>query len=124
IAAHAASFTTAGAGKSGNPCERLTPPYIWLRRVISRMTDSVNWVAFFDPVNLDMSGRRLNYEEGTRNTLSQMISALPAGTQNFLFRDKLRFGAIQPTVIFRRTQDPLHVVLRFRVRNIVDELIA
>src|SRR5262245_66215442 len=56
IAAQAASFTAAGAGKSGNPCERLTPPYIWLRRVISRMTDSVNWVAFFDPVNLDMSG--------------------------------------------------------------------
>ena len=27
IAAHAASFTAAGAGKSGNPCDRLTPPY-------------------------------------------------------------------------------------------------
>src|SRR6185295_432795 len=54
MAAHAASLTAAGAGKSGNPCDRLTPPYISLRRVISRMTDSVNCVAFFDPVILDM----------------------------------------------------------------------
>ena len=42
IAAHAASLTTSGAGKSGNPCDRFTPPWRWLSRVISRMTDSVN----------------------------------------------------------------------------------
>src|SRR5712692_10055660 len=54
MAAHAASLTAAGAGKSGNPCDRLTPPYRWLRRVISRMTDSVNCVAFFDPVSFDI----------------------------------------------------------------------
>src|SRR6267378_3853022 len=46
-----------GAGKSGNPCDRFTPPYSSLRRVISRMTDSVNCVAFLDPVSLDMRWR-------------------------------------------------------------------
>src|SRR5438034_1856301 len=54
MAAHAASLTAAGAGKSGNPCDRLTPPYMWLSRVISRMTDSVNCVAFLDPVSFDI----------------------------------------------------------------------
>src|SRR5476649_421048 len=55
MAAHAASLIAAGAGKSGKPCDRLTPPYIWFRRVISRMTDSVNCVAFFEPVSLDIN---------------------------------------------------------------------
>ena len=45
IAAIAASFIAAGMGKSGMPCERLTAPYCWATRVISRMTDSENvWV--------------------------------------------------------------------------------
>src|SRR5207253_10701806 len=34
-----------GAAKSGKPCERLTAPYFIASRVISRMTDSVNWLA-------------------------------------------------------------------------------
>src|ERR1700676_719987 len=46
IACRAASFTSAGAGKSGNPCERLTALCFSARRVISRMTDSVNCSAF------------------------------------------------------------------------------
>src|SRR4029077_18458860 len=54
IAAHAASLIAAGAGKSGNPCDRLTPPWRSLSRVISRMTDSVNCVAFLEPVSFDM----------------------------------------------------------------------
>src|SRR3954453_6604674 len=54
MAAQAASFTTEGAGKSGNPWERFTPPCSWFRRVISRMTDSVNCVAFFDPFSFDI----------------------------------------------------------------------
>jgi hypothetical protein len=37
----AASFSSAGAGKSGNPWARLTAPLRSARRVISRMTDSV-----------------------------------------------------------------------------------
>src|SRR6478735_7860304 len=58
MARHAASFTTAGAAKSGKPCDRFTPRYCWLSRVISRMTDSVNCVAFCDPVSFDMWARR------------------------------------------------------------------
>src|SRR5437762_2390469 len=40
----AASLTDSGAGKSGNPWARFTPPCCWHRRVISRITDSVNRV--------------------------------------------------------------------------------
>src|SRR3954467_12033078 len=56
MAAHAASLTAAGAAKSGNPCDRFTPPCFSLSRVISRMTDSVNCRALRDPVSLDMVG--------------------------------------------------------------------
>src|SRR5712692_8950510 len=54
MAAHAASLTEAGAGKSGNPCDRLTPPWASLSRVISRMTDSVNCSAFLEPMSFDI----------------------------------------------------------------------
>src|SRR5258708_35830819 len=46
MACRAASLTSAGAAKSGKPCERLTAPCFMARRVISRMTDSVNCSAF------------------------------------------------------------------------------
>src|SRR5258708_28100044 len=46
IAWRAASFTSAGAAKSGKPCERLTALCFKARRVISRITDSVNCSAF------------------------------------------------------------------------------
>src|SRR5580700_2079233 len=45
IASCAARLISAGAGKSGKPCERLTALCCRARRVISRMTDSVNWAA-------------------------------------------------------------------------------
>src|SRR6266480_5164270 len=41
IARAAASFRTAGAGKLGNPWERLIAPCSFARRVIPRITDSV-----------------------------------------------------------------------------------
>src|SRR2546430_4627638 len=46
MAWRAASLTESGAGKSGKPCERLTALCFNARRVISRMTDSVNCSAF------------------------------------------------------------------------------
>src|SRR2546428_7713525 len=46
MAARAASLTASGAGKSGNPCARLTASYCKAKRVISRMTDSVKYSAF------------------------------------------------------------------------------
>src|ERR1035441_2509601 len=42
MASAAALFRTAGAGKSGKPCARLMAPCASARRVISRITDSVN----------------------------------------------------------------------------------
>src|SRR5258708_39098775 len=45
IACIATRLTSSGAAKSGNPCERLTAPYFIASRVISRITDSVNWLA-------------------------------------------------------------------------------
>src|SRR5260370_41214453 len=48
IAWRAASFTSAGAAQSGKPCDRLTELCFIARRVISRMTDSVNCSAFAD----------------------------------------------------------------------------
>src|ERR1700693_212248 len=50
MAWRAASFTSAEAGKSGNPCAMLTASYFWARRVISRITDSVNRSALADSV--------------------------------------------------------------------------
>src|SRR4029079_8931888 len=46
MASMAARFRISGAGKSGNPWDRLTALCIIARRVISRITDSVNCVAF------------------------------------------------------------------------------
>ena len=46
IASTAARLTSSGAGKSGNPCARLTAPRSIASRVISRITDSVNDAAF------------------------------------------------------------------------------
>src|ERR1700679_2193903 len=48
MAARAASFTSAGAGKSGKPCARLTALYSRARRFISRITDSVNFSALVE----------------------------------------------------------------------------
>src|SRR5437762_12052918 len=45
IACIATRLMSSGAAKSGNPCERLTAPYFIASRVISRITDSVNWLA-------------------------------------------------------------------------------
>src|SRR5580704_9451803 len=50
MAARAASFTSAGAGKSGKPCAKLTAPCCRARRVISRITDSVKYSAFSESI--------------------------------------------------------------------------
>ena len=43
-AREASSLSGCGAGKSGKPWARLTPPCCWQSRVISRITDSVKRV--------------------------------------------------------------------------------
>src|SRR5688500_9084541 len=81
------------AGKSGNPCDRLTASCSWASRVISRMTDSVNWVAFLEPRGF-MSGDYIGL-----------------------------ICRVEPAIVLGRSEQPLHVLLRFRVRDAVDELI-
>src|SRR5258707_9294961 len=46
MACRAASLISAGAAKSGKPCERFTALCFSAKRVISRITDSVNCSAF------------------------------------------------------------------------------
>src|SRR5580704_16302243 len=57
IASCAARLISAGAGKSGKPCERLTALYCKARRVISRITDSVNCDAFAESCALAITAR-------------------------------------------------------------------
>src|SRR5580700_2823455 len=52
IASCAARLICSGAAKSGKPWERLTAPYWSARRVISRITDSVNCAAFAESRSL------------------------------------------------------------------------
>src|SRR5437016_13886798 len=54
MAAHAASFSVWCVAKSGKPCDKLTASNSCASRVISRITDSVNCVAFFDPLGFNM----------------------------------------------------------------------
>src|SRR4029434_2948087 len=61
MAATAASLTASGAEKSGKPWDRLTPPCRSLSRVISRITDSVNAVAFLHPWTLAIKRSPLTY---------------------------------------------------------------
>jgi hypothetical protein len=48
IACIATRLMSSGAAKSGKPCDKLTAPCFIASRVISRMTDSVNWLALRD----------------------------------------------------------------------------
>src|SRR5438132_2547345 len=45
MACIATRLMSSGAAKSGKPCDKLTAPYFIASRVISRITDSVNWLA-------------------------------------------------------------------------------
>src|SRR5208282_91673 len=54
MAWRAASLTSMGAAKSGKPCERFTALFFIARRVISRITDSVNCSAFAESIRRAM----------------------------------------------------------------------
>src|SRR5215813_6213025 len=56
MAWRAASFTSFGAEKSGKPWERFTALCLSARRVISRMTDSVNCSALAESMRRAMCG--------------------------------------------------------------------
>src|SRR5580704_12578359 len=86
MAARAASLTSAGAGKSGNPWARLTASYCKARRVISRMTDSVKYSAFSESikravlailsgVGLASAGRVIWIFRGVRESMDEHLTA-------------------------------------------------
>lgn len=56
-ARRAASFNSAGAAKSGKPCDRLIAPWAFDSLVISRMTDSENERARAEGRTLDIEAR-------------------------------------------------------------------
>src|SRR5438093_92839 len=107
------------------------------------MTDSVNWVAFFDPVSLDIFMRRpraladaalllfLRYRRllfrrsgrfrfGSRGTRDARSGRTRLG--RFL-TGRRRSRSIKPAVILGGTENSLHVVLRLGERNVLDELV-
>src|SRR5579862_578033 len=87
----AARFTSAGAGKSGKPCDKLMALYCSASRVISRMTDSVNCSA-------------LRERRG-------LVAVADSGFAGFVF------SAIEPAVDVRVASHDLHILARFRERN-------
>src|ERR1700751_451538 len=98
IASCAARLISAGAAKSRNPCERLTASYCSARRVISRITDSVNCSA--------LAERR-----------SLVATARSALTGFILWLRSVEF-AIHGCV----ARDDFDVLARFGERNRIDKL--
>src|SRR5580698_4830226 len=97
MASCAARLISAGAGKSGKPCDRLTALLAMAKRVISRMTDSVKVATLRD---------------------SSMLLAAVAGCG---------FGgfillSVEFAVNLGVAGDEFHVLARFGERNRVDEL--
>src|SRR5262245_126630 len=103
MAAQAASFSTWWVAKSGNPCDRLTASNSCASRVISRITDSVNSAAFFDPLGFMCLLR---------------VSASWRRDSGILL------GAVEAAIVFGSTQNPLHVALGLGIRDSVDELLT
>src|SRR4029077_15699688 len=91
MASCAARLISAGAGKSGNPCERLMALYCSARRVISRMTDSVNWPAFAEILAVAASAR--------------------CGLAGFILHP------VNLAINFRVSRDDFHVLARLGERN-------
>src|SRR5271165_2160300 len=127
IAWRAASFTSAGAAKSGKPCERLTALCFIARRVISRITDSVNCSALAEimlreiPAIFD-SGvlmiLRSSRVEAIR--IRRELAALRRGSG--YWNIGLRAGSINHPVDRGIAQYDLHVIASFRKWNGLDQL--
>src|SRR5580698_9505027 len=92
----AACLISAGAGKSGKPCERLTAPCLRASRVISRMTDSVNCAALAESCGL--------------------VFAAGWGCAGFI-----RLSSVDSAINVRIARDDFDVFARLSERNRVDE---
>src|SRR5262252_3353119 len=134
MALRAASLISSGAGKSGKPCERFTAPCFMARRVISRMTDSVNCSAFAESMRREIwaivesgaviapSRRRIQMSKGTtqRAPVRKLQYASLAGVAGGRLRGHARLPINHP-VELGVTQDDLHVFAGFGERDGLDE---
>src|SRR5437667_6262013 len=77
IASCAARLISAGAGKSGKPCARLTASYIIAFRVISRITDSVKCATL--PLRKDFVGVATSAIEGEINRSGGELATVGSG---------------------------------------------
>src|SRR6266849_238140 len=133
MACRAASLISAGAAKSGNPCERFTAPCFRASRVISRMTDSVNCSALAESMRraawampdserfMETPGRGAACRSPTRDSLAKIgvYSESAIATRP---RSRCSRGlAINHPVDFGIAQDDLYVIAGFRKRNGLDE---
>src|SRR5580658_5789510 len=97
MASCAARLISAGAGKSGKPCERFTALCFSARRVISRITDSVKRSAFAERRGLGC------------------VLATGDGFAGFIRR------SVKLAIDVRVARDDFNVFARFGERNRIDE---
>src|ERR1700693_5302991 len=97
IASCAARLISAGAAKSGKPCERFTALCCNARRVISRITDSVNCPAFAE---------------------SRALAMARSGWAGFI----LPLFPVEFSIHAGVARDDLYILARLGERNRVDEL--
>ena len=96
------------------------------------MTDSVNCVAFFDPVSLDMPlfflRRRRTFflRRGGRPFRGRLRRGAAHGRRRIapVCIGAARLGAVQPAIVFCGAENLLHVVLRLGERDVVDEFLT
>src|SRR5690348_17254901 len=135
MAWRAASLISSGAAKSGKPWERFTAPCFRARRVISRMTDSVNCSAFAESMRREIwaiveSGAVIapskNTERETRGHdvscpyVKNNIMPVSAGEAGGRLRGHAGLPINHP-VELGVTQDDLHVFAGFGERDGFDE---
>src|SRR6266566_4939458 len=106
MAWRAASLISAGAGKSGKPWERLTALCFKARRVISRMTDSVNCSALADSMRRAISSARMGAMLDSEGVIAPVHSF---GRLRRRLRSRRR-AAVNHPVGFGVSQDDLHVL--------------
>src|SRR5277367_89684 len=91
MACRAASLISAGAAKSGKPCDRLTALCFCASRVISRMTDSVNCSALAESMRV-LEDRAARVTEVSVIAI-QYFAIAAAGFANKVFPHELRAKA-------------------------------
>src|SRR5262245_54883376 len=92
---------SAGAEKSGKPCDKLTAPCFNASRVISRITDSVNKLALRDTWRLLVVIGVVIGQEKVTQTGTQM-NADEGGLRNDLFTSSFAFQLFQDGANRRR----------------------